>query len=174
MSTNPPQPFLRTAPARCRGGLCAALLCGLPVASSQAATTTATFPVTADVLTNCNVTANNLNFGSYSGVELDSTTSLTATCSNGTPYTVGLSAGTSTGATVAARVMTGPGTDLLAYSLSQDAGHTINWGDTVGTDTVPGTGTGAAQPLTVFGRVPASQFVGPGAYSDTITVTLTF
>ncbi len=152
----------------------AALLSGLPFASSRAATTTATFNVTADVQTTCNITATNLNFGPYSGVEIDSTTILSATCSNGTPYTVGLNAGTSTGATVTTRKMTGPGTDLLAYGLFQDAAHSVNWGDTVGTDTESGTGTGAVQTLTVFGRLPGSQFVGPGAYSDTITVTLTF
>ena len=32
----------------------------------------------------------------------------------------------------------------------------------------------AVQPFTVFGRIPASQFVQSGAYSDTITMTLTF
>jgi spore coat protein U-like protein len=162
-------------PWRLAAGACsAALLAGLPLSAPQAATTTATFTVTADVQTTCNVTAQNLNFGAYAGVELDISTTLTATCSSGTPYSVGLSAGTSTGATVTARKMTGPGADPLAYSLSQDAAHSINWGDTIGTDTVPGTGNGLGQTLTVFGRVPAGQFVGPGAYTDTITVTLTF
>ena len=160
------------------GAFVAAVLASLPLASAQAATTTATFTVTADVQTTCNVTAQNLDFGAYLGVQVDATTTLTATCSTGTPYNIGLNAGTSTGATVTTRKMTGPGAtpELLAYSLSQDAGHTINWGNTIGTDTVPGTGGGPAdrQALTVFGRIPAGQFVGPGAYVDTITVTLTF
>ena len=151
------------------------LLAGLPLASSQAATTTATFTVTADVQTTCSITANNLNFGAYTGVELDSTTTLTVLCSNGVPWTIGLSPGTSTGATDTARAMTGPGTDLLSYGLFQDAGHTINWGDTtVNTLSGTGAGTGTPQPQTVFGQILASQFVGPGAYADTITATLTF
>ena len=152
----------------------AALLASMPWASSQAAVTTATFTVTADVLTTCNIDANNLHFGNYTGTELDVTTTLAATCSTGVPYTIGLNPGTSTGATVTTRKMTGPGTDLLAYGLFQDAGHTQNWGETIGADTAAGTGTGSAQTLTVFGRLPASQFVGPGAYADTITATLTF
>ena len=154
---------------------CAAFLSSLPLASLQAATTPATFTVTADVLTTCNVTTQNLNFGNYMGLEVDLTTTVTPTCSTGVPYTVGLSAGTSTGATATTRKMTtSPGAETLAYSLSQDAAHSINWGDTVPTDTVAGTGTGVAQPLTVFGRVAAGQFPAPGRYSDTITVTLTF
>lgn len=166
---------LSSRPHRLAAGACAAaVLAIVPLASLQAATTNALFTVTADVQTTCHVAANNLNFGAYSGTLLDLTTTLTAACSNGTPYTIGLSAGTSAGATVTTRRMAGPGTDVLNYSLSQDAGHAVNWGDTVGTDTVPGTGNGAIQSFTVFGRIPAGQFVGPGAYSDLITVTLSF
>ena len=37
-----------------------------------------------------------------------------------------------------------------------------------------GTGTGATQIVTVYGRIPASQNVGVGGYVDTITATVTF
>ena len=152
-------------------GTCAAVLFG---SSVNAATTTATFTVTANVVTTCNVTANNLNFGNYSGVAVAGTTTLNATCSTGTPYTLGLDQGTSSGATVTTRAMTGPGPELLHYGLFQDAGHSTNWGNTPPTDTEAGTGNGTSQTFTVFGQIPASQFIAPGAYSDTITVTLTF
>ena len=152
----------------------AALVAGLPLSWAAAATTTATFTVTATVTTNCTLTANNLNFGTYAGAIVTGTTTLTATCSTGTPYTIGLNAGTSAGASVTTRAMTGPGTDLLHYGLFQDAAHSVNWGDTPGTDTEASTGTGAAQTFTVNGQIPASQFVQPGNYSDTITATLTF
>ena len=152
----------------------ACLLSALPWSAAQAATTTSSFTVTANVQVTCYISATNLNFGAYTGTQVDVTSTLSALCSPGTPYSVGLSAGTSTGATVTSRKMTGPGTELLAYSLSQDAGHSINWGDTVGTDTESGTGNGTIQTLTVYGKLPQAQFLGPGAYSDTITVTLTF
>jgi spore coat protein U-like protein len=155
-------------------GLGAAMAAGLPLSQATAATATTTFSVTATVLTNCAITATNMGFGNYSGVQLDATATLDATCSTGTPYTIGLNKGTGAGATITTRKMTGPAADLLNYTLSQDAAHAINWGDTVPTDTKAGTGTGAVQPFTVFGRIPASQFVQSGAYSDTITVTLTF
>lgn len=144
---------------------------------AQAATATATFTVTANVATNCNVVANNLDFGAYSGVNVNATTGTTtinAACTTGTPYTLGLNQGTSPGATVTTRAMTGPGATVLNYGLFQDAGHTINWGNTPGSDTESGTGIGAIQTFTVFGDIPASQHPAPGNYSDTITVTLTF
>jgi spore coat protein U-like protein len=99
---------------------------------------------------------------------------MTATCTGSTPYNVGLNAGTATGATVTTRSMTGPAGALLGYKLFTNSGHTTNWGNTVGTNTEAGIGTGLAQSLTVFGQIPAGQSVTPGAYSDTIIVTLTY
>jgi spore coat protein U-like protein len=66
------------------------------------------------------------------------------------------------------------GVNLLAYGLFRDAAFTQNWGITIGTDTQVGTGNGSAQAITVFGQLPANQFVTPGAYADTITATVTF
>ncbi|MDR6502022.1 spore coat protein U-like protein [Burkholderia ambifaria] len=129
--------------------------------------------VTATVDATCQITATPLAFGAYAGTQTDATSTLSVTCSNTTPYNVGLDAGLATGATVTSRAMTITGASLL-YSLFQDAGRTTNWGNTVGTDTVAGTGTGSAQTLTVYGRVAAGQFVTPGAYTDTITATVTY
>jgi spore coat protein U-like protein len=148
-------------------------MAGTPLSQASAATSTTTFSVTAEVVTNCTITATNMAFGNYSGVQKDATATLDATCSTGTPYTIGLNKGTGAGATITTRKMTGPGPELLNYTLSKDDARTINWGDTP-PDTVPGTGTGAVQPHTVFGKIPASQFVQSGEYSDTISVTLTF
>jgi len=133
-----------------------------------------TFLVVADVPPSCSVSADNLNFGNYNMVQLDATATVSATCTSSAPYNIGLNQGVASGATVSNRRMTGPAARQLNYSLFSDAGRTTNWGNTVGTDTVPGTGTGSAQTFTVFGRIPASQPQPPGAYSDTITVTLFF
>jgi spore coat protein U-like protein len=70
--------------------------------------------------------------------------------------------------------MTGPGAAVLGYSLFSDAARTVNWGQTIGTDTVTGTGNGSAQAITVYGQATAGQFVAPGAYTDTITATVTY
>ncbi len=136
-------------------------------------TTSTTFTVSANVPTACSITANPLNFGNYSGAEADSSTTVNVTCTLSTPYNVGLDQGKTTGATVTSRQMTN-GTNTLNYSLFSDNGHSKNWGQTVGTDTVTGSGTGAAQPIQVFGQIPASQNVVPGSYSDTITATVSY
>ena len=146
----------------------------LPLSQAAAATATTTFSVTANVVTTCSITATNLNFGNYSGVQLDGTSTLSVTCSTGTTYEIQLHAGTAPGATTTTRKMTGPGGQLLGYGLFRDAARTMNWGEVVPTDTRFGVGNGAVQPFPVFGRIPASQFPQSGAYSDTISVELTF
>lgn len=115
-------------------------------------------------------------FGSYNTALLASTATVTATCTNTTPYNVGLNAGTASGATVTTRGMFVAGTPgvVLNYGLYSNSNHTTNWGMTVGTDTVAGTGNGAAQAITVYGQIPASQLVAPGSYTDTITATITY
>lgn len=150
--------------------LLAMCLISLPV---FAATTNTTFAVTATVQASCSVSASALAFGTYSTAQLDATSTVTVTCSNTTPYTVGLDAGTSTGATVTTRKMVN-GANTLNYTLFNDAARTTNWGNTAPTNWVSGTGNGSAQALTVYGRIPANQFVNPVAYNDTIAVTVTY
>jgi spore coat protein U-like protein len=150
------------------------LALGLGSNSAFAATATTTFSVTANVVSTCAVSATTAAFGPYTGTTTDTTATVTVTCSNLTTYNVGLSAGLATGATVTTRAMTGPSATLLNYGLFQDSAHSVNWGDTVGTDTVAGTGNGLGQSLTVYGQVPAGQFVESGAYTDTITATVTY
>jgi spore coat protein U-like protein len=142
--------------------------------TGQFTTSTSNFNVGATGSSACAISANPLAFGAYSGSLVNSSSTITATCTGGTPYNVGLNAGTATGATVTTRRMTGPAGALLGYKLFTNSSHITNWGNTVGTNTEAGTGTGLAQSLTVYGQIPAGQSVNPGAYSDTIIVTLTY
>lgn len=144
------------------------------VSGSGLTTATSHFNVKTTVQKACNVAATALNFGAYAKALINATSTISVTCTNTTTYNAGLNAGTATGATVTNRSMTGPGGTLLGYKLFSNSGSTINWGNTVGTDTVAGTGSGVVQSLTVYGQLPANQNVRPGSYSDTITVTLTF
>jgi spore coat protein U-like protein len=135
---------------------------------------TTTFSVAATVAANCTILATSLAFGNYAGALIDSTATISVTCTNTTPYNVGLNAGLATGATVTNRSMTGPASALLGYKLFSNSAYTTNWGNTVGTDTVARTGNGATQPLTVYGQILAGQFATPGSYTDTITVSVTY
>lgn len=152
----------------------AAASCYLASEAAQAATTSTTFAVTSTVQATCVVSATSLAFGAYTGAQANATASVTVSCTTTTAYNVGLSSGTASGATVTARKMSGPSSSLLSYSLFRDAARTQIWGETVGTETVTGTGNGTAQVLNVYGTVPAGQLSTPGSYSDTIVVTVTY
>ena len=135
------------------------------------------FTATATVLPNCRAyTTTELNFGSVAGLitsNTDQTSTIGMTCTGRTPWNVGLNNGQNASGTVR-RMRLGATGSYVAYELYRNAGRTIRWGNTVNTDTVPGTGTGTAQSLTVYGRVPSPQTVPSGSYSDIITVTVTY
>lgn len=149
------------------------------VVNSFAATATTTLAVSAVVTAACAVGTVPLAFGTYdptSGSVLNGSTTLTVTCTLDTSYNIGLDAGAGSGATVATRKMTRTvgGSDTLNYSLYQNSGRTTVWGNTIGTNTVASSGTGAVQNYTVYGQIPASQVVPIAAYADTVNVTVTY
>ena len=80
-------------------------------------TATGSFSVTATVAPSCSITANTLNFGSYTGAIANSTSTISVTCANGSPYNVGLDAGTAPGATVTTRQMLNGSKTLNYLSL---------------------------------------------------------
>jgi spore coat protein U-like protein len=97
----------------------------------------------------------------------------TGAVNNTTTYTVGLSAGLASGATVTTRKMQ-DGANLLSYALYSSSGRSTNWGNTAGTNWVAGTGSGVAQPHAIYGQIAAGQHPTPGSYTDTITATITY
>lgn len=156
-----------------RCGLAAALVLAQGAQPADAATATSTMAVSATVLSFCSITAAPLAFGNYSTAVTNATTALAVTCTVGTTYNIGLDLGLGTGATVSQRRMTF-NTSALSYGLYSDAGHTVVWGNTVGTNTLAGTGTGLVQSINVYGQIPANQVVAPGLYTDTVTATITY
>ncbi len=148
-------------------------LCG----NASAATATADMSVSATVVASCSVSAGALAFGSYSGSAVTSSAALSVTCTNDAPYTIALGAGSGTDATTSARLLTNASdsTSTLSYGLYQDSSYATTWGDTTGTDTLAGTGTGAAQAITVYGKIAANQLTAStGTYADTVVVTVNY
>jgi spore coat protein U-like protein len=162
--------------------LTATLAAGVMAAGiAQAATTTTTFAVTATVQSTCSATAATLAFPNYTpggGAQTGNTT-ISVKCTKNTPFTVALNVGSTTGDAFAQRLM-GSGANTLQYNLYTTSGLATIFGDgTGGTGTIAGTGLGVAtaNAVQVFGQVPDSatnQAAVPGAYSDTITVTVTY
>jgi spore coat protein U-like protein len=127
----------------------------------------------------CAVAATPLAFGNYTATDTspnDAQSTVNVTCAAGLDYSIALNKGTTTGAAVDDRMMTDGGSNTLSYVLYNDSGHGTIWGDGTGTtQTVgPETGDGTLQPYTVYGRIPAGQYVASGGYTDTVTVTVTY
>lgn len=141
-----------------------------------AATTSDTLTVTATVVDSCSLSTSTLAFGNYdpaSGTDTDATTTIDASCTTGTTFDIALDGGSS--ADINARTMS-DGTNTLGYQIYTDTLRSTIWGDGTTGSTAGGTGLGplTAVTLTAHGRIVAGQNVPPGAYSDTVNVTLTF
>lgn len=158
------------ADARIQYGLLSLLDCNL-----LTDTASTTFTVTASVPAVCNVTANNLNFGTIESLSsvVDGSTTVSPVCTNGTAYNVGLNGGLS-GATDPTQRKLQKGSEFILYGLYRDFARTLPFGDTIGSNTLTGTGSGVPQSLPIFGRIPVQTMPSSGLYSDTIIVTLTF
>jgi spore coat protein U-like protein len=141
--------------------------------NANAATNTATINISTTVPASCLIAAAPLVFANYSGTQVNNQTNLTVTCTNTTTYTIALNPGATSGTSVNTRQMlSGPNT--LNYALFSDAGLTKNWGQTTGTDTVAGTGTGLAQTVPVYGQIAGGQNAVPGNYTDQVVATITY
>lgn len=120
----------------------------------------------------CNLQAQGVNFGSYdfqSSQNLESVGHVIVTCDVSTSYSIALSPGAGTYTT---RLMQN-GTHQLAYNLYTDVIHSSLWGDG-SSNSVSVDGTGTVTDYPVYGSVPAGQNPYVGAYSDVVTVVLTF
>lgn len=145
---------------------------------SWAFTSASSFAVSLTITGSCSVSASNLSFGTTGLVISDiyATSTITVQCTNGTPYQVNLDQGVGYavhGAWIGYHYMAN-GTNTITYNLFQDPSHSVYWGNTPGTDSLNGTGSGAAQTLTVYGWVYQLQQPPPGSYTDTVTVTVTY
>jgi spore coat protein U-like protein len=153
---------------------------GVQAATYSNGTATAQLTVTLTLQANCTIVANPLSFGTNGvlSTEIDRQTTVAVTCTNTTPYNVGLDAGTVTGSVVGARLLAGTATGNTAttvgFQLFQDAGRTTVWGNTQGTNTVAGVGTGSAQSIAVYGAVPPQATPKPDTYQTTVTATVYF
>lgn len=135
--------------------------------SALAATDTATLNVSATVIASCRITSTtDINFGNYdptNTVPTDAAGSFDFRCTRGTNYDLYIST---------PRTMT-DGIDTLNFELYTDAP-----GSTVWPSSLPGVsgvaGTNAVVPVDVYGRIPALQDVGTGAYNGSVTVTVEY
>lgn len=135
---------------------------------------------TATVEAACTISATAVNFGAYDVYAAspdDSVGSITYQCGTADRnITITLSTGGS-GTYAARQMQPSSGSDRLVYNLYTDAARTAVWGNgSGGTNDYhigkPPSNTNVS--LSVYGRIPASQDVAIGNYSDTVIVTINF
>jgi len=143
-----------------------------PTGSNTASTSVI---ATTTVVSNCNVSTTDINFGSIGLLtgNTDASGSLTVQCNSTLPYAVSLSGGNAGATDPTQRQMAG-GTASIVYGLYSDSARSLPWGSTAGTNTVSATGTGSSQILPVYGRIGPQTAPPPGNYSDTIVVTVNY
>jgi spore coat protein U-like protein len=146
---------------------------------ARAATDATSFNVKIIITNTCDIhttAATDVDFGTVASTatNTDAAGQLNVTCTPLAAYTIALGNGQN-GASVSARKMKDGGANLIPYQLYKAAARAAGdvWGSTVGTDVYSGTGTGAAQAIPVYGRVPTVN-VPAGAYNDVITATITY
>jgi len=131
----------------------------------------------------CTLGVTNVAFGTYSSANLaplDATGNIGISCDGiagqSISYTVAINTGSS-GSFVSRKMIYGP--YALNYNFYLNAAHTTIWGDgnvgtgilTDGYASIAGTNV---KNYAVYGRIPAGQPVAPGAYNDSLVVTLTY
>lgn len=139
----------------------------IPCTSAQGSATTS-FTVSATVAANCQITAQDLSFGSASSlsVNLDANSAISVNCTNTTPYSLTIDNGANFSGT--RRMRNIASNTYIDYGLFQDAARGVPWGS------FNGTGTGSASNITVYGRVPPQPANSPGNYVDTVAAVITF
>ena len=138
----------------------------------------------ATISSSCNVSASTLNFGSSPNSiasNIDSSATITAQCTNTTPYSIGLDNGINASGSQR-RMQLGATGNYVNYDLYTDLARSHAWTTTTSTTSCTagastcdlGTGTGSNQIYTVYGRVPTQTAPSSGTYNDTVVVTVTF
>lgn len=126
----------------------------------------------------CSVVSSTMDFGSR--LELTSAiqavNTITATCTIGTSYEIGLSNGSSGASVPANRKMLGTVTpsQSVKYQIYRDVLRTQVWGNTIGADTVSATSLGLPQVFVGYGLVPPQPTPSSQLYTDTVIVTVTY
>ena len=173
---------MRNSIASVSAGVLLALAGAAQAAPPNPATTN--IGVSATVTKNCTVGATAVAFGAYypTAGALTANSTVSVNCTKTTPFTVSLNKGTTTGGTIAQRLLTdGAAGDTLQYNLYKDAALSIVWGDGTGssqTNAGTGAGMGTAVTFTAYGSLPDIAFnqgtQPPGLYTDTVTVSVAY
>ena len=144
---------------------------------AQSVTSTATLAVSASIASSCSISTTAMSFGAYaSGADTSGTATITATCTNGTGYTILFNETPDT--TGIYRIYSG-GTTTSTASLYLEASFGATSGYTLAitnaANAISGTGNGSAQTLTLYGKIASGQTTKvSGSFSRNLTLNLVY
>ena len=131
----------------------------------------------------CTIGVTPVSFGNYetfSSIPTDATGTITVNCGfRVVRATVTLGVSSTSGTFNPRRMKRSTGSDLLDYNIYTDTARTVIFGDgTGGTSNVlfrrpTGPPRDWSETVTTYARIPPGQNVSVGAYSDTLTATVT-
>jgi len=139
-----------------------------------AATTSASFAVTATVQATCQASSSAMGYKADAAAMKNAMSAVSVTCDHPTAYNVSLSAGVVPSDAAAIQKAAGPASDLLGHAILADFPRTLNGSRKAGTGTVAVTGNEYSQAHAGYAQTVETQSVAPGAHPDTITVTVTY
>ncbi|WP_120716858.1 Csu type fimbrial protein [Tsuneonella amylolytica] len=139
-------------------------------------TASGTVDVLLQVTNSCSVKAEALAFPAISDftAATNGSSPTLVNCTLNAPYTVFVDYGQNAGSTTQRKlkfVDASSATHLINYNVYTTTARTTEWTPTTG---VSGVGTGADQPMTLWGTVPAQASKPAGGYKDQVVVTLNY
>lgn len=150
-----------------------------------AASAAGTMDVNLAIVSGCDFTATDMDFGIHNVItkHLFAQATLTIACTPGVSYVVGFDKGTGKDANEFQRRLTGvknPDKTVI-YNLSWLDNFAVFWGS--GTESLvsglsvaawPSRSDGTTQTKTIYGRVPVPGTLPPDTYTDIVGITLTY
>ncbi|WP_407579582.1 Csu type fimbrial protein [Citrobacter koseri] len=138
--------------------------------ATQDTTTTANMQVTLEVLKSCSFSADKMDFGrrgSGEGKGISASSTLYVNCTKNTPFSI-----TTASSDLSMQPVSGDGekVNFELYTDQNDSSPVTN------TSALSGTGTGEAQTLTLWGKVPAAELAkaSAGKYQANVTLNMLY
>jgi spore coat protein U-like protein len=163
-----------------------AMITGVSLSTAaSAATATGSLNAKIVITSNCAITgtSTDLDFGSNASTTASAVSAsnggFSVTCTNQTPYTIGLkstASGAADDGTGTMKATVGGTAYTIGYQLYQDSGTTV-WGNVAsgGSANVKSSiGTGTAQAFTVYGKTTSTLNVPAATYSDVVAINVEY
>lgn len=144
---------------------------------ANAANANSNFTTSSTLQASCAVNMSDMDLGiiNNDGTNVQLYKPMYVICTKGTFYTIKVNAGIGTFAQRNMKSANTDNTDKLLYNLYNAPNTLTPYGDgSAGTAVSNGAGSGGVVQHAIYAKMTKNQFVTPGAYSDTLTVSIEY